>query len=56
MDCENKIDVKENFIASVDSELLAILLQDKNSGKNIIWATDDYASNGFGYGKNDEIL
>lgn len=56
MDCENKIDVKENFIASVDSELLAILLQDKNSGKNIIWATDDYASNGFGYGKNDEIF
>ena len=55
MDPENKIDVKENLLLQLDAELLNILLQDKNSGKNIIWATDDYASKGFGYGKNDEI-
>ena len=39
----------------LDSELLTILLQDKNSGKNIIWATDAYSEYGYGYGKSDEI-
>ena len=36
----------------IDPELLSILLKDKSSGKNIIWGTDDYLSNGFGYKKN----
>lgn len=53
---ENKIDVKENIVMELDSELLTILLQDKNSGKNIIWATEDYSGYGYGYGKADEIF
>lgn len=55
MTSENIIDIKENSIMELDSELLSILLQDKNSGKNIIWGTDNYASNGLGFNKNDEI-
>ena len=53
---ENKIDVKENYVMELDPELLAILLQDKNSGQNIIWATEDYSDYGYGYGKADEIF
>ena len=52
---ENNIDIKENSVMKIDPELLSILLKDKSSGKNIIWGTDDYLSNGFGYKKNDEI-
>ena len=54
-DIDNKVDVKENSVMELDSELLTILLQDKNSGKNIIWATDAYSEYGYGYGKSDEI-
>ena len=50
-----EVDIKENSVMEFDAELLAILLQDKNSGKNIIWATDNYIANGFGYGSADEI-
>lgn len=52
---DNRIDIKENSVMELDAELLTILLRDKNSGKNIIWATEDYSSKGFGYNKNDEI-
>ena len=51
---ENKIDIKENYIYQLDTKLLAILLLDKSSGKNIIWATDNYAERGFGYQSNDK--
>ena len=36
------VDIKENRILALDSTLLNILLKDNSSGKNIIWATDDY--------------
>lgn len=52
---EQKIDIKENYIYQLDSKLLAILLLDKSSGKNIIWATDHYADRGVGYQSSDEI-
>lgn len=52
---DNRIDIKENSVMELDAELLTILLRDRNSGKNIIWATDDYSFKGFGYCKNDEI-
>lgn len=55
MNSENKIDIKENSVVKLDSELLTILLKDKNSGKNIIWATDAYADYGYGFDKADEI-
>lgn len=53
---ENNIDIKENYIYQLDSKLLAILLLDKSSGKNIIWATDNYVDRGVGYRSNDEIM
>lgn len=36
-------------------ETLNILLQDKTTGKNIIWATDTYADNGYGFQDKDHI-
>ena len=51
----DRIDIEENSIKRLDAELLAILLQDKNSGRNIIWATNDYEQKGYGFYKNDEI-
>lgn len=53
---ENNIDIKENYIYQLDAKLLAILLLDKSSGKNIIWATDNYVDRGIGYQSYDEIM
>lgn len=36
-------------------ELLNTLLSDHTTGKNIFWATNDYANNGTGYDYKDEI-
>ena len=46
---------------NVPEEVLAVLLKDRSTGRNLIWATDDYAvrgrgfvaiaENGGGYGK-----
>lgn len=52
---EIRVDVKENKILERDAQLLSILLKDNSSGKNLIWATEDYLSNGNGYGANDYI-
>lgn len=52
---KNQIDIKENYIYHLDNELLTVLLKDHSSGKNIIWATDNYAFRGFGYQINDQI-
>ena len=51
----NNIDIKENAIFSIDSSLLALLLKDQATKKNILWATDDYASFGKGYSSESEI-
>lgn len=50
-----EIDVKENEIYKLDSRLLEILLLDRTTKKNLIWATDNYASRGLGYQANDNI-
>ena len=56
MNIENeKIDVKENTIYKLDSELLSILLQDKTTMKNIIWATDIYEDKGINYSPNSQM-
>lgn len=55
MEKDIRVDIKENYIQKLDDSLLAILLKDHSSGKNIIWATDNYTQKGFGYGKNDLI-
>ena len=52
---EIRVDVKENRILERDAQLLSILLKDNSSGKNLIWATDDYISNGNGYSASDYI-
>ncbi len=51
----NRIDIKENYIYRLCNELLTILLRDRSSGKNIIWATDNYSSRGCGYQSYDHI-
>lgn len=51
----NKIDIKENYIYKLDSKLMSILLKDNSSGKNIIWATDNYIVHGHGYKSTDQI-
>ena len=52
---DNRIDVKENDIYRLDKELLSILLTDRSSKKNIVWATDNYAHRGICYQSTDEI-
>ena len=52
---EKTIDIKENELLKIDPELLAILLKDKTTGKNIIWATDNYSKFGFSYATEKEI-
>lgn len=40
-----EIDIREDYLSKKDN-LLGILLQDKTSSKNILWATDSYESKG----------
>ena len=49
------IDVKENAIQALDPKILALLLKDKTTRKNIIWATNDYAFLGSAYTFSQEI-
>ena len=49
------IDIRENAIQALDPKILAILLKDKTTKKNIIWATDDYTSLGSDYSFSCEI-
>lgn len=50
------IDVLEQDILDVSPFLLDLLLQDKTTGRNIVWATDDYIANGSEYAAEKEIL
>lgn len=47
--------IRENSIHRLDDSLLAILLKDKSSGKNLIWATNTYAWRGIGFQEQDYI-
>lgn len=49
------VDIQENFLLYFENNILNILLKDRSSGKNIIWATDDYSVRGAGYASTDEI-
>ena len=33
----------------IPEEVLAVLLKDRTTGRNLIWATDDYAERGKGF-------
>ena len=50
-----EVDILEDEILSWGHEIFDILLRDRTSGENIIWATDDYASRGEGYSFHDTI-
>ena len=41
----NNIDIREDYLLKKD-DLLNILLQDKTTGNNILWATDSYEQKG----------
>ncbi len=55
MAATNIIDIKENAIVNLDKELFAILLKDRTTGANLIWATGDYAALGPGFRFSDPI-
>lgn len=50
-----EIDLKENYLNRLSKDILASLLKDHSSGKNIIWATDNYSHKGIGFQKHDTI-
>lgn len=39
---------------NIPEEVLAVLLKDRSAGRNLIWATDDYAERGKGFDAGDE--
>lgn len=49
------IDISEDWLLSLGQDILATLLKDRTTDKNIIWATNDYESRGEGYGFHDQI-
>lgn len=56
--CEEKqasADVQETALAELDKNILLILLKDRSTEKNILWATDDYKDLGIGFAADDEI-
>ena len=48
------IDIREDYLLKKD-DLLNILLQDKTTKKNILWATDSYESRGKKFAPNAPI-
>ena len=52
---DEKVDVKENSIYNIDENLLTILLSDRTTGKNILWATNMYESHGLNYSSSSQI-
>lgn len=53
---DDSIDLLEDDVVQYEKKLLDILLIDRTSRKNIIWATDDYCNLGERFGKTNEIL
>lgn len=52
---KEKVDIKEDILFDLDKELLDILLKDRTSDKNIIWAIDDYKVYGNNFSATDYI-
>ena len=48
-------DVMENNTVSFNEQVLAVLLIDRSTKKNIVWATDDYIDFGVGYSPESEL-
>lgn len=54
--CLPPIDVREDNLSAISPEVLATLLRDHTTGRNIFWATHDYEALGKGYDYHSEIL
>lgn len=52
----NKIDINEKYLYAIPMDILKVLLKDKTTKKNILWATDQYSSLGTGYFANEQIF
>ena len=50
------IDIREDDLSDISPEVLATLLRDHVTGKNIFWATHDYEALGSEYDYHSEIL
>ena len=50
-----KLEIFDDNLAIYGEALLSILLKDRTTGKNIIWATDDYITLGEIYKAENEI-
>ena len=48
------IDVLEDYLLTLDRELLEILLFDRTTRRNILWATKDYEEYGADYAEFEE--
>ena len=48
------LDISENAISHLNVSLLEILLFDRTTRKNFLWATDDYAERGVFYAAGDD--
>ena len=50
------IDIREDDLSAISPEVLATLLRDHTTGRNIFWATHDYEALGSGYDYHAQIL
>lgn len=50
------IDIREDDLKAISTEVLETLLRDHTTGKNIFWATHDYEALGSGYDYHSPIL
>ena len=51
----NEVGIKENYQNLIDKDILSLLLKDRSSNKNIIWATNNYSDLGSSYKSDEEI-
>ena len=50
-----EVEITQKAIFHYNRELMGLLLRDRTTEKNIIWATNEYEQYGYGYGESDEI-
>ncbi len=56
MQMKETVDIKENTLLGIGAELLEILLKDRTTGGNILWATEHYETLGLLYRRERQIL
>ena len=52
---QERVDIKENILFELDEDLLNILLKDRTSNNNLLWATDEYNYLGENYSISNQI-